>query len=238
MNNNQEGSAKSLVAFLVIAIVFIAVLLAVSLYGGVHGQSASFTEDFNDATMESLQAGGWSTWSKSQMPEVLDNLATSASPESVSLENGMLKATGAGGFLYSADWDNYSMTFRFRTNASPGSFWCGLAFRADSTWTSEDWPQNAYILQLGYSGSTNRLWKTVDGTWTQLASSDNFELNINPEISNLWHDVTLDANGSSLKVYVDNQLLISSTDGSLTSGSVGLLNRGNVYFDDLVKTSV
>jgi hypothetical protein len=191
------------------------------------------SEDFTGESLTSLEAQGWHTWSKTQMPEVLGDYQGSLSGV-VSVENGALKATGAGGFIYSANWSDYTLSFKFKTNISPGYSWCGLAFRGDNAWTSESWPQNAYILQLGYFGSNNGLWKIVSGSWTQIASSDNFGLNVNPELSNLWHDVRLEAQGSSLKVYVDDQLLLSATDGSLTSGSVGLLNYdGPVYFDNV-----
>lgn len=196
--------------------------------------TALLSEDFTGESLASLEAQGWSAWYKTQMPEVLDNYQWSLSQGAVSVENGALKATGVGGFIYSANWSDYIMAFKFKTNASPSRFWCGLAFRADSTWTSESWPQNSYILQLGYFGSTNNLWKVVNGAWSKIASSDNFELNVNPGLSNLWHDVRLEAQGSSLKVYVDNQSLLSVADGSLTSGSVGLLScNATVYFDDL-----
>jgi hypothetical protein len=165
------------------------------------------------------------------MPEVLENSTVSFPQGAVSMENDTLKATGAGGFIYSTNWSDYTLTFRFKTGVAPGNFWCGLAFRCDSSWTSGTWPQNSYILQLGYQGRSDKIWKVVDGTFTLVASEDR-EITLN-----VWHDVRLDAQGSSLKVYLDNQLLLSATDGSLTNGSIGLLNcSGPVYFDDVTKT--
>jgi hypothetical protein len=81
-------------------------------------------------------------------------------------------------------------------------------------------------------GSANKIWKVVNGTWTSIASEGG-EITLN-----VWHDVRLEAQGSSLKVYLDNQLLLSATDGSLTSGSIGLLNcSGPVYFDDVARVA-
>jgi len=247
MPKNQEGSAKAPVVFLAIIIICVAVLAVVSFSSRPQGQEnqggnqgggqtgPSFSEDFNSATMASLQAAGWDNWSKTQMPEVLEGSTVNFHPEEISVtENGTLKADGAGGFIYSASWSDYTLTFKFKQKVSSGNFWCGLAFRADSSWTSGLWPQNSYVLQLNDTGSANKLWKIASGAWTSIASEGS-SITLNDDN---WHDVELEANGGSLKVYIDNQLLLSATDGTpLTSGSVGLLNcNGPVYFDDVVKS--
>ena len=257
MIRSQAGGIKAPVVFLVIVIVCVAGLVAVKLLGGPargHGdnqagadnqQAVTFTEDFTGETLASLQAQGWSVWYKPAMPEVRDNLQTTFNPETLSVENGMLAATqGAGGFMYSANWGDYTLTFKFKVGFSLSgyTYWCGLAFRNDSTWengtagqaASGSWPRNSYILQLGYGGSTNNLWKIVNGVWasTPIASK---EMDVT---TNDWYNVTLVASGSSLKVYLDNQSLFDVTDSSLTSGGIGLLNcSGPFYFDDVVASA-
>jgi hypothetical protein len=194
-----------------------------------------FSEDFTGEDLTSLETQGWSIWYKPKMQEI-GSQANFPQENVLATDNGTLKAEGAGGFMYSTNWSNCTISYKFYTGVSPGNFWSGMAFRTENSWTSGtvdstssgSWPQNTYILQLGYQGSTNRLLKIVNGTWTEITSlSQTIELNV-------WHDVVVEASGSSLKVYLDNQLLLSATDSSLTGGGIGLLNcSGPVYFDDV-----
>lgn len=250
MIKNQAGLAKAPVVFLVLIVICVGGLTAILWLRGTPGTThdnnvppgdqhlALLTEDFTDATLPQ----GWSVWYKPAMPEVRDGLQTTFNQGTLSVENGMLATTGgAGGFMYSANWSDYTLAVKLKVGRSLSgyTYWCGLAFRNDSTWengtagqaASGSWPQNSYILQLGYGGSTNRLWKIVNGVWTTTPIAENS----GSVESNTWYDVKLEARGSSLKVYLDNQLLLSATDSSLTSGGIGLLNcSGPVYFDNVV----
>lgn len=248
MIRGQTGAAKVPIIFLVLIVICV-VGLAVIMQTGppettvdnvTDNQQAgpeNFTEDFTGDTLSSLEDNGWSVWYKPSMPEVLDNSQVGFTQETVSVtENETLKAEGAGGLAYYTDWSDYTLTFNFRIETSLSStFWLGLAFRCDNTWTSGtqgqtdtgSWPQNSYIVQLGFE--TNRLWKIVGGEFTQL---DTEARSIS---SYAWHDVEVKANGSSLEVYLDDNLLLSATDSDLTSGSIGLLNcKGPVYFDNVL----
>ncbi len=248
MKMKQAGISKAPIIFILIVIVVVVGIVILRGLGHRElGDNATgdqqailLAEDFTGETLESLQGQGWSAWDKPFMLKEITGATVNFTQESISVtENGTLKAEGSGGFMYPANWSNYALTYRFMTGDESGNFWTGLAFRSDGTQSSGvrqgavvtdngSWPQNSYILQLGFQGSTNALWKIVGGTWTQITSADR------SITRDTWYELKLEANGSSLKVYLDNQLLLSATDSSLTSGGIGLLNcSGPVYFDDV-----
>ncbi len=204
--------------------------------GGGENVGLTFSEDFTGESLENLQSQGWSVWFKPAMTEVTGYGTTFTQGTFVVNENGNLEIqSGAGGLMYAQNWSNYTLNFRFNISVSSLNSWVGLAFRTDSTWASGlngqaetgSWPQNSYILQLRF-GNANKLWKIVDNVFTEMRSVDRtFERYV-------WHDVKLEANGSSIKVSVDNELLFDVEDNSLTTGGIGLLNcNGPIYFDDL-----
>lgn len=196
----------------------------------------TFSEDFTGETLENLQLQGWSAWFKPAMSEVTGFGITLMQGTFAVNENGSLQIqSGAGGLMYAANWSNYTLNFKLNISVSSLNSWAGLAFRTDSTWESGlngqaetgKWPQNSYILQLRFSDA-NKLWKIVDNTFTEIESvSRTFDRDV-------WYDVQLVANGSSIKVYVNDEILFDVTDNSLTRGGIGLLHcNGPVYFDDL-----
>jgi hypothetical protein len=211
---------------------------------------AAFFEDFTGENLESLEAQGWSVWYKPRMDEIIDSEVPFKRQTVSVTENWMLEVgegSGAGGFMYSADWSDYTLTYKFKTNISPSrNFWCGFAFRTDDTWESGaerpekeeefgKWPQNSYIVQMGWGTNYNtyRFWKIVGGEWTLIKSVDRPTTPASLWRDN-WHDVRLEARGASLKIYFDNELLFDEIDNSLASGGIGLLNCGGpVYFDDV-----
>lgn len=244
------GLAKAPVVFLVLIVIIVAGLVIIGRLGPTEGVGdnqqgeVSFTEDFTGETLASLEAQGWSAWDKPYMLKEITGSAVNFSKETISVtDDGTLKANGAGGLMYSKNWSDYTLTFKFKAGGSGGNFWWGLAFRCDATWSSGvrqngtvtdngSWPQNSYILQLSPGGGiANNIYlrKIVGGTWTQITSVENrIE-------SNVWHTAKLEAHGSSLNVYLDDNLILSVTDSSLTSGGIGLLNcTGPVYFDDVL----
>lgn len=208
-------------------------------------QITGLSEDFDGETLGTLETSGWSVWYKPRMEEVT-GFGTNFPAENILVENETLvAAAGAGGLMYTTSWSDFTITFSYMPTVTSGNSWAGLVFRSSNDWSDGtvgaavpgSWPQNAYLLQLGLrdnidgAPNSNILWEIVDKSFNQLAR-------VEQEIAlNAWHDVRVEASGSSIKVYLDSQPLFDFSDDSHTSGSIGLLHAsGPVYFDNFAKT--
>lgn len=78
-------------------------------------------------------------------------------------------------------------------------------------------PDNYYSLSFGNDDYV-AIYKTVDGNWESL-----FNEFLDIDLSAGYHKVAVSCIGTELSLYVDDQLLISVSDGDLSTGDVGLL---------------
>lgn len=129
----------------------------------------------------------------------------------------------------------------------------GRISRGDLTWT--DYTVSADIKVVDFNGS-NRAFlcgRYTDGNnfyGVSLSSKNGLELRkkvngsssvitqVSTEIQqNTWYNVKLEMQGSTLKVYLNDELLIEATDDSLTTGAVGLVaSKVKVNYDNVLVT--
>jgi len=76
---------------------------------------------------------------------------------------------------------------------------------------------NYYSLSFGNDDYV-AIYKNVDGNWESL-----FNEFVDIDLSAEYHKVTVSCIGTELSLYVDDQLLVSVSDGDLLTGDVGLL---------------
>ncbi|SFF31676.1 pectate lyase [Paenibacillus algorifonticola] len=93
---------------------------------------------------------------------------------------------------------------------------------------------NFYAASLyNSSGGTLEIRKKVSGSTTTLASKTNFGL-----AAGVWYKVKLEMSGTSIKLYVNDQLELSATDSSLTAGAAGLVTFKSIAkFDNVSVTN-
>lgn len=127
----------------------------------------------------------------------------------------------------------------------------GIAVRGDKDWT--DYTVEAKVKGVEFNGSNKasvcgryadkknyyaveisekngvKLTRKVKGSTTTIAQK---KMEIK---EGTWYDVKLAMEGSNIKVYVDDELIIEKEDKSLAKGAVALMsNKVNVLFDDVV----
>jgi hypothetical protein len=88
----------------------------------------------------------------------------------------------------------------------------------------------ALVVGTGTNQGNYILEKVVNGEVTRLAAFDGSELS-----SDTWHTLAVTANGSSLRCYVNGQLVGSAEDSTLTAGRAGVssLAMSGAFFKNL-----
>jgi hypothetical protein len=123
-------------------------------------------------------------------------------------------------------WNKVASNFVFeaRQIATSGAY-IGIIFRYQDI-------NNMYMLELCTSACTAnelQLWKKVAGNWIKIASvSETTPLT-------QWNTLRVEANGNSIKGYLNGQLKITATDTSFSSGKFGLATAVSTTgkFDDV-----
>ena len=234
MNQEPPAPGKPDIRQLIL-LVSLLVIIVVAIYllpGGKISETekAILVENFDGKTIAELENAGWKLWSKSRMSEVTGYPAATYPSEVVKItENGELLAErGAGGLFLPHEWKDFRFQVKFKRNIVT---WVGIAFRCDNDWQSQDaWWSNGYLVQLGFEDQVNQLWKTDNGSWTQLSSQNKM---MTP---NVWHELVIESRAGLIKVWVDNQQLFDVIDPApiLDFGGLALVNNsGPVYFDNL-----
>ncbi|SDE38042.1 hypothetical protein SAMN02799630_05307 [Paenibacillus sp. UNCCL117] len=124
----------------------------------------------------------------------------------------------------SAEWSNYKV--EAKTKVDSWSNRVGLIARYVD-------PNNFYAMY--YDTYSNKLFivKNLNGSQTTLASAPMAAA----PTAGVYHTYSLEVNGSTLKAYVDGQLLVTATDSSFTAGKIGVYSHvQKAYFDDVVVT--
>ncbi|UKS27566.1 glycoside hydrolase family 9 protein [Paenibacillus sp. HWE-109] len=170
-----------------------------------------FSDDFNDGN-----ANGWTSTSGTWSVVSNQYSGQANSAQSLSL---------AG----NADWTNYTFEAKVNvTNNTNGNKDAGLVFR----YTDDN---NYYVLFLKNNDKTGRkmeLLKVVNGVRTVLGFT-------NPSIAaDTMYTYKIVVNGSSISIYKDGNLEISTTDSALASGKIGARVYANTkaIFDDISVT--
>jgi hypothetical protein len=195
----------------------------VELYGGYpNNPPLLFSDDFNDANY-----AGWnivdegtpaSNWSASSGEMVQSSNTTDGQGES-------LPARGTYAWCSEGtDWYDYDVTLSMKSD-NGGSI--GVMFRYQD-------PNNYYRFSWNKQYSYRRLIKRVDGNVTLLA------VDSVPYVEDtVVYDVEIAAYGDILQVFIDDELVFSVEDDSISLGSIALYSCGNIgsHFDDVeVKT--
>jgi hypothetical protein len=91
-------------------------------------------------------------------------------------------------------------------------------------------PRNYYIARANALEDNVRLYRVVDGERRQFAGE---RLVVAPKV---WHELRLDARGSTFSVWLDGKLLFTAEDSTFQEpGKVGLWTKSDsvTWFDDL-----
>jgi hypothetical protein len=180
-------------------------------------------DDFND--------GGFGGWS------IVDQGTVNA-PSAWSVVRGEVRQTSnihgpaatatsgrMGTFLtYSGglSWSNYSFSAVLRSTDNDG---IGLVFRYQNA-------NNYYKLDLDNERSFRKIFKVVGGVETTIATQAGAGYTVGANTS-----IKITVSGNQIQVFRDNVQLFGGpvTDGSLTTGTVGLYSWGqqNAFFDDV-----
>jgi inhibitor of cysteine peptidase len=120
---------------------------------------------------------------------------------------------------FNATFNNFTYTAKMKRVDTSGSGWSsGLLVRGlpTSFATDNDW-NNAYEFLYTQNGYFS-VWKGVGGVWTALKGWTATTA-IAP---NNWNTLKVIADGNQFRFYINNILVWSGSDGSLTSGQVGI----------------
>jgi pectate lyase len=193
-----------------VAAALAAVLIALG-YGAVAYADTLFSDDFEDGNSTGWSGSGGS-WS----------VATDGS--------GVLRQSGTSSDARSTagtqSWTDYSVQARVKPTAFNGSnrFVAVLARVQSNT---------SYYYVALRGNNTVELKKLVNGSSTTL---DTASLTVS---TNTWYTVRLDVAGTSLRGYVNGNLLTEATDSQYSSGRIGVATfYGSANFDDVVVDTI
>jgi hypothetical protein len=152
-----------------------------------------------------------------------DLSAWSFSGSGWNISNGVLQYTGgATDYIYalrSLTHGNFTFEFKAYVGAS-NTEWAGGVFR------STDY-SNLYQTSQGSTRTLLYIFKKVSDSFTSLTSTS-FTWSLST-----WYNVKVTAIGSALKTYVNNNLILSTTDTTFASGKCGFVTDGSdARFDD------
>jgi alpha-L-rhamnosidase len=154
------------------------------------------------------------------------DLSKWANTANASINSGQLTVTNNEDMrsLDGANWTNYTMEADVKiTNIA-----AGLVFRGTDS-------NNCYMWQLStLNGGKLRPHKKVGGTWTLIK-----EVNTGT-VANTTYHVKIEANGSTIKAYIDGILIDTTTDTAFGSGKVGFreCQTEAAVFDNVVVNGI
>ena len=163
---------------------------------------------------------GLSNWSFSKGDWSIENIDTNVLKQSS-------KSEEARAFRGEEEWTDYSVESKIKVLDFNGSNRALLCARYKDN-------NNYYAVALnGKNGGFIELRKKVDGKSTVIAK-------VNTEILvNKVYNVKLVVDGTNIKVYINNELLIDEEDSSLKNGAVGLISSKVIAtYDDVVVSSL
>lgn len=172
--------------------------------------SSLFSDNFEDANANgwNIQYGDWSI--------VLDN-GSYVYYQANTVEG----RTWAG----SSSWKDYSVTSKVKVEDFNGSNCAFVCARYKDG-------NNYYAASLyNNSGGKLQIRRKTKGSTKILVSKPY------PLTSGVWYTVKLEVKGEQINMYINGELELTATDGSLTSGGIGLIAyKVQAKFDDVVVT--
>lgn len=123
-----------------------------------------------------------------------------------------------------SSWTDYTYSIKIRQ--VDGSAYPGIVGRYTDT-------SNYYMFRLNPSNNTLELSKKVSNTSSSLGS-----ISYNPLTKGIWYTMKMMLQGSSIKCYLNDELVFAVTDTSLTAGEIGIRSRwGSFDVDDALVTT-
>lgn len=176
-----------------------------------------FEEDFEDGIADNFVyiADGFEVTTEDNGNKVFEI--------NINTETAIKNGDGGGVGFGSEDWTNYSAEYRVKMLNSKANTW--LSFRSTIgdnrtyyvEWLSAEWDSVNLFGNLNYGG-----WENIK----------TLELAVRNQ---KWYRVKVEAQGSVLRVYLDNILMIQVKDSRITSGgfNLGVMPGTHAQFDDI-----
>lgn len=205
------------------------------LFALVVGFSVVAFEAFDASSSESSEATK-SEWISLFNGKNLDGWTVRGKAE-WKVENGAIIGSGKNGHLYAApELTDLEVKGTFRVSSQGGGSNSGLYFRSNPSAENPEGYPRGYEAQICHvqDAHTGWLWKpgAPTGKATKLITKDDE-----------WFDMKVQAIGSALKIWVNNELVMTYTDEEYKKGFFALQchNEGmmieakNLYYKDLSK---
>lgn len=184
---------------------------------GIVPGTVLFEEDFEDGIADNL-VYSWGGWRAST-----ENNGNTVYEVNTNTQQHIKYDRGASLGFGSIKWTNYSAEYRVKMLNWKANAW--LSFRSDIGSN-----QNLYIEWLSAESDGLSLHVNLnDSGWNMLKG---LEL---PVWDQRWYEVRVEAQGSTLRVYLDNSLMLQTEDASIASGGLelGVFPGTHALFDDI-----
>lgn len=113
----------------------------------------------------------------------------------------------ASSLISNEDLSDFSLSADFRIDSGT---YAGIVFRSVNA-------SNYYAALISSNGKYDDIYKIVNGTLILIEHSTG------PSIGNNWTSLQLDASGNQFSLYLNGELIFSTSDSLFTSGKVGVL---------------
>jgi hypothetical protein len=122
-------------------------------------------------------------------------------------------------------WTDQSVAYRFFHHGQTGDAG-NPGFKAFARYRSED---DLYVASWRFDGVV-QIQRKLCGEYTALAVDQDF----GPPSPDVWHSIRFDAVGEELSLYLDGDLVLTTTSGSLSWGTAGIRidSADGAYIDD------
>ncbi|HKE19058.1 MAG TPA: hypothetical protein VKB80_29490 [Kofleriaceae bacterium] len=122
-------------------------------------------------------------------------------------------------------WTDQSVSYRFFHHGRTGDEG-NPGFKAFARYRSED---DLYVASWRFDGVV-QIQRKLCGEYTALAVIKDF----GPPSPDVWHSIRFDAVGEELSLYLDDDLVLTTTSGSLSWGTAGIRidSADGAYIDD------
>ncbi len=169
----------------------------------------------------------WNTASEDNVNEdfedgVADNFVYSH--PCFSVENGYLKASGAGDGIvkcaqYERDFQDFILEYKFQQVSGSEGKAQGTFIRSSGFINMKN--ESGYLIEVVPNGSYS-IWKFTDGNYINIIPwSTSTAINTTPEA---WNIVTIEASGSLIKLFINSQYVVEFDDASYASGKINLFS--------------